>query len=254
MKNRLSLNAILFSAVVIAVALFSYVVDEENMRSTTKPWHMQLNEHGDELSSTYLERYKLLDHGKTIAQLDSFDGTSVLILVDAWGVPYEEQKMAESFALFDGVPHDLYLHKRLLNYTKYAEQSEFRTDIPNAIYLFNGDSAEYNRQDYVTKMGYEQILFCQKADESLLLEKVDSLLKVEERPKIIAVSLQSSRQGNPAVLSKTLKKIAQFSSRWNDVRFVVQGSHRPVLVPRSEREQYYAYWVPVIVIRPENSK
>ena len=253
-KNKLPLNAVLFLAFILVVGMFTYVVEDHDVDSLVKPWHTQMNKFGDELSFSYVERYKVLDYGRTISQLDSFEGTTVSILVDAWGVPYEENKMAEEFGLFEGVNCEGFLHKRLLNYTKHAEHAEFRLETPGGIYLFNGDSAEYGRRDYVKKLGYEQILFCHRAEGTVLLEKVDSLLKMESRPRIIAVSLQSSRQGNQISIRKSLEEISRFCSRWNDVRFIIQGTHRPVLVSREERERYYAYWVPVVVVTPKNHK
>lgn len=250
MKTKLSLNGILFFSVVLGIVLFSYFLDENEMKSQTKPWHMQMNEYGDNLSEAYLHQYKLMDHGRVVSQLESFTGTTVLILVDAWGVPYKEKELADELAIFEGLPRKEYLHKRLMSYTKFAELAEFRTTISGAVYLFNGDSSEYNRSDYVRKLGYEYLLFCQKCSDVNSLKKLDSLLNIEEQSQMISVSLQSSRDGESLRIKETLMAIVQLVKKHKNVRFVIQGTHRPVLVSKVVREKYYAYWVPVVVINP----
>lgn len=248
MNSKLLLNAILFSVVVLSFALFSYFFDENEILSHTKPWHMQMNERGDVLSELYQHQYKLMDHGRAVAQLGAFDGTTVLILVDAWGVPYEERVLDDELSAFEGIPHEKYLHRRLMSYTKFAEQAEFRTEIEDAVYFFNGDSSEYNRAKYVRDLGYGQIVFCQKCSVSMSLTKVDSLINVGSPLRIVSVSLQSTREMDLKKIKEVLSEIAELAKKNPGTRFVIQGSHRPILIPREKRELYYQYWVPLVVL------
>lgn len=248
MRNRLPVNMVLFSVVVLVIGLSSFFVEVQEKDPSGKPWHMQMNEHGDNLSETYLHQYMLMDHGRAISQLDSFAGTTVLVLIDAWGVPHKEENLAKELSVFDGLVHQFYLHKRLMNYTRFAEQAEFRNTVKESIYLFNGDSTEYGRFRYVPELGFNKIFFLEKCNDVCAISKIDSLLEASQLSKLVALSLQCSREGNTSVLQHSLKLIAKLSKKYPKVRFVVQGTHRPVLVPREEREKYYAYWVPLVVL------
>ena len=85
---------------------------------------------------------------------------NVFILVDAWGVPVEETLLESDFSLFRDIPHKFALHQRLANRTKHAERVEFRNVVSGNIYLFGGDSTEYDRSTYIKEIGFDKMFFC----------------------------------------------------------------------------------------------
>jgi hypothetical protein len=144
-------------------------------------------------------------------------------------------------------PHIFALHKRLANRTKHAERVEFRTDCKNKIYLFGGDSTEYNRPTLLKEIGYERTLFCQKCDDKTMITKIDSLLEIDSL-QLIVWTTQSSRSGDRDSLHKSLNQIANLATRHSDVQFVIQGAHRPVLCDSGTRNTYKSHWVPTVIL------
>ena len=216
-----------------------------------KPWHLSPSVHEDSLSQNYLNDYKILDSKSLLRHvaLDSLRA-NVFILVDAWGVPIQESVLKEDFAYFENLPHIFALHQRLANRDKHAERVEFRNAHENNIYLFGGDSLEYNRQNYIAEIGFNRTLFCQKCEDGIMIEKIDSLIKIDSL-QLIAWTTQSSRSGDRDSLHNSLTLIADFAKKHPDIQIVVQGTHRPVLCNSDVRNAYKSHWVPVAVL---NSK
>jgi hypothetical protein len=140
-----------------------------------------------------------------------------LILIDAWGVPFDEQKLAKEFAIFKDVPHEYAIHKRLKNVTKHAELVEFRTDSLDSLVVVDR------------------------------LDGIDSLL-VNSGDKMIALTMHVSKDGSEENLRKILNEIAGLIKKFPDVQFIVQGAHRPILGTPETRREYYAHWVPVVIL------
>ena len=212
-----------------------------------KPWHLLPSVHEDSLSREYLENYRLLNKNALRLMLYDSSRTNVFVLVDAWGVPSQESVLKEEFAFFENVPHVFALHQRLANRTKYAERVEFRNGPENKMYLFGGDTLEYNRPALVSEIGFKKTLFCQNCGDGTMISKIDSLLE-NDSLKLIAWTTQSSRSGNKDSLHKSLKLIADFAIRHPNAYIVVQGTHRPVLCNFDVRNSYKSHWVPVVIL------
>lgn len=239
------MNFIAFAFFISGVCLLAYFIDIDELATQEKPWHMRINDHGEDFLATYGNQYKILDKKNVHASLDSTEKKIVLVLVDAWGVSYEKSRLETEFAFFKNVANEYALHVRIKDYTKSAERIEFRTN-RKGIYLFGGDSLEYNRKGYMPELGYDSLLFCQKCPDSLMLKNLDSVLSLENMD-VFAVTLQSSRYGDAAKLQASLRLISQFMEAHPNCRFVVQGTHRPVLVPAQIRENFYEHLVPVVI-------
>jgi hypothetical protein len=168
-------------------------------------------------------------------------------LVDAWGVPVDEGLLKENFCVFNDIPHIYAIHQRLGNRTKHAERVELRNSAENAIYLFGGDSLEYNRQAYLKELGFKTSLFCQHCNDSVMLFKIDSLL-TNDSLKFIAWTTQSSRLGNADSLRKSLSLIADFAKLHPELQIIVQGTHRPILAGAEIRNRYKSHWVPAAIL------
>ena len=179
-------------------------------------------------------------------------------MVDAWGVSFDEDLLAEDFSIFKDLPHKEFLHHRLANRTRHAEFAELRFPSDSVrsyggIYLFGGDSLEYGRDLYIDSLGYTQKLFCQKCADSVMLGKLDSLLALDslftqDVAKVIALTTQDSRDGDRAKLHVTLRGIAKVTRNHPGVRFIIQGTHRPILGDPKIRRESFTHWVPAVVI------
>ena len=140
-----------FSVLFVFSVIFSYLINSQFIKMPEKPWHMQPGIDADSLTEEYVSKYELLDRRKLIGQFADFSRVTVSILVDAWGVPFDENLLAEDFAVFKDLPHREFLHRRLANRTRHAEFAEFRHN-GGGLYLFGGDSLEYGRNIYIDSL------------------------------------------------------------------------------------------------------
>ena len=248
MKKRQKINLIVFFIVIFILAILAYLRGFFDFSSPLgKPWHLQPSVHEDFLSQDYLNQYRILDKKALRLRLYDSSRTNVYILVDAWGVPNQESMLRDEFAFFEKIPHTFALHQRLASRTKHAERVELRDGPENKMYLFGGDSLEYNRPELVSKIGFRKTLFCQNCGDDVMVAKMDSLL-TNDSLQLIAWTTQSSRSGDKDSLHKSLKLIADFAARHPNVQIIVQGTHRPVLCTPEIRNSYKYHWVPVIIL------
>ena len=253
--QRISLLA--FSAFVVLAVALSYMMGATLFADQDKPWHMQPFTDADSLTAEYTGKYKLLDRNSLLGKFTDSSRATVTILVDAWGVPFDENLLAEDFAVFKDLPHKEYLHHRLANRTRHAEFAELRisgdsTRPHDGVYLFGGDSLEYGRNQYIDSLGYGQHVFCLKCADSVMLGKLDSLLALDsliapEEAKVIALTTQDSRNGDRAKLHATLRGIAEVAHKHPEARFIVQGTHRPILGDPKIRRESFPHWVPAVI-------
>ena len=246
-----------FCAFVVLAVAISYLMGATLFVEQEKPWHMQPFTDADSLTAEYTGKYELLDKKSLLSRFADSSRVSVAILVDAWGVPFDENLLAEDFAIFKDSPHKEFLHQRLANRTRHAEFAELRipgdsTSPRDGIYLFGGDSLEYGRNLYIDSLGYGVRLFCWKCSDSVMLGKLDSLLSLDslfapEEAKVIALTTQNSRNGDRAKLHATLQGVADVARKHSGVRFIIQGTHRPILGDPKIRRESFTHWVPVVI-------
>lgn len=253
--QRISLLA--FSAFVVLAVALSYMMGATLFADQDKPWHMQPFTDADSLTEEYISKYEQFDSRKLISQFADSSRTTVSILVDAWGVPFDGKLLAEEFAVFKDFPHKEFLHQRLANRTRHAEFAELRipgdsTRPHDGVYLFGGDSLEYGRNLYIDSLGYGVRLFCQKCPDSVMAVMLDSVLAAvavdtTSHVKNVAWTTQNSRDGDRARLHATLRLIADVARRHPEARFIVQGTHRPILGDPKIRRESFAHWVPAVI-------
>ena len=262
--SRLKMNKLqnlgfgIFVAFFVFAVTFSYVINSSLFEKSRKPWHMQPFTNEDSLSTFYLNRYEVLQSlNGFVSNVDS-SRKVVRILVDAWGVPFDELLLEEDFAVIGNVSHRVYLHTRKANRTRHAEFAELRipgdsTRPHDGVYLFGGDSLEYGRNLYMDSLGYGVRLFCQKCPDSVMAAMLDSVLAAvavdtTSLVKNIAWTTQDSRDGDRAKLHASLHLIADVARRHPEARFIVQGTHRPILGDPKIRRESFTHWVPALVI------
>ena len=258
MSRLQKIGLVAFSMLVAFAVTFSYLTKSQFIKMPEKPWHMQLAIDADSLTEEYISKYEQFDSRKLIGQFADSSRVTVAILVDAWGVPFEERLLAEDFAIFKDLPHKEFLHHRLANRTRHAEFAELRipgdsTRPHDGVFLFGGDSLEYGRNLYINSLGYGTRLFCQKCPDSVMAATLDSVLAAvavdtTSPVKNVAWTTQNSRDGDRAKLHATLRLIADVVRRLPEARFIVQGTHRPILGDPKIRRESFTHWVPAVVI------
>lgn len=240
-----------FILIFLTFFLSQFILDPDYLNKYTKPWHMQSFAHEDSLSSFVRANYKVIEKTRLYSSLSVTRKPIVNILVDAWGLSMNDSIVKMDFSLFDSLPHEYVIHDRQLNYNSHAEKREFRNNYEKSIYLFGGDSLEYDRKNYIPKIGFSEMVFCQNCSDSAMVKKVDSLLCAEDSllsPLFIGLTTKSSRGGNRDSLLSSLRIFANLAKKYPESIFLVQGSHRPVLGSTKERKKYYAHWVPAVMI------
>ena len=248
MRKYQKINLILFLCIIVITSVLVYISEMVIPPIfQNKPWHLQPTVHEDSLSFDYKSLYKILGKQSVSKQFKDSTRPQIVILVDAWGVPVQESVLAEDFSIFKDIPHIYSIHQRLANRTKHAERVEFRNDVSENIYLFGGDSMEYNRPEYIREMGFSKTLFCQHCSNRAMLEKIDSVL-VQDSLKFVAWTTQSSRTGDRESLLHSLQLIANFAKKHPEAMIIVQGTHRPILGAPEVRRSYKAHWVPAVVL------
>lgn len=253
--QRISLLA--FAVFVVLSIALSYLMGAALFEKQDKPWHMQPFTDADSLTVEYTGKYELLDRCALLPKFVDSSRVTVSILVDAWGVPFDGKLLAEEFAVFKDSPHKEFLHQRLANRTRHAEFAELRipddsTRPHDGVYLFGGDSLEYGRNLYMDSLGYGVRLFCQKCPDSVMAATLDSVLAAvavdtTSHVKNVAWTTQNSRDGDRAKLQATLRLIADVARKHPEARFIVQGTHRPILGDPKIRRESFAHWVPAVI-------
>ena len=242
------INLAVFFGMVAITACLPYVLKGNFFSAPLgKPWHLQPSIPEDSLGVTYKDHYKIANKKPLRTMLQDSLQPQVHILVDAWGVPVNESVLEGDLSFFADIPHQFLLHRRLANRTKHAEKVELRNHIESNLYLFGGDSLEYGRADYISELGFRQMLFCQSCNDSLMVTKIDSLLSTDSLT-FIAWTTQSARTGEQDSLRNSLRQIAGLAKRHPQVAFVVQGTHRPILGSPETRNAHKAHWVPGVIL------
>lgn len=258
MTSLQKISLAVFSVLFLFAVVFSYMINSQFIRMPEKPWHMQPAIDAEALTEKYVSKYEQFDSRKLVGQFADSSRVIVSILVDAWGVPFDEKLLAEDFAIFKELPHREFLHYRLANRTRHAEFAELRipgdsTRPHDGVYMFGGDSLEYGRNLYMDSLGYGVRLFCQKCPDSVMSATLDSVLAAvagnsASPVKNVAWTAQDSRDGDRAKLHATLRLVADVARRHPEARFIVQGTHRPILGDPKIRRESFAHWVPAVVI------
>lgn len=246
------LNLILFSCLLLSLLVVSYFADSAFFRSEPgKPWQLQPFVHEDSLCQQYKDLYRLTGTEPMVPDEADSSKPLVIILVDAWGVPLDDSLLKEDFSIFESINPQFILHQRNFNYNTHAELTELTLVPQKNTFFFGGDSLEYGGREYIDNMGFEKKVFCNKCGDSTILKLLDSAMSVRDSLPVygtFAWTTQTSREGSHEKLHKTLRDIAAIASRHTDVRFIVQGTHRPILGSPETRRKYHAHWVPVVIL------
>ena len=222
--NKRNINLLLFS-MFLALLVLIPILHLDNGRPirggwNQGPWHL-LPFGADSLSQHYKDRYQVLDEKPLASLLQGSAKPLVMILVDGWGVPYDESLLEADFQMLGEKNVSYAVHKRLFQTTSFAESIEYGSDFKDGIVI--------------------------TGDDSVGCAKIDSLIS-EGSWSRIAWTARGTREGDRDKLHNLLRDISAVASRHPDVQFVVQGMHRPILGMPETRRKYLAPWVPVVFI------
>ena len=161
-----------------------------------------------ELSESFKAKYFTTDSATiTRGFLDSIK-TNVLVLVESWGVPLDENRFTEQLQIFDGIPMQMGAHHRMYSRTRTAEREDLiycvrrdsvgRRDtvfIPQVLrtqgvktrFVYGGDSLANMRNKYIRNVGFDETFFGISANsgveprtDRVSAALLDSLLSVQD--------------------------------------------------------------------------
>lgn len=245
MKKR-NINLIIFSLFLASLISLPILCMNKYLSHPDYPW--QLVPFGaDSLSKHYKDNYPTLDAKALIPRLGDSTKSVVEVLVDGWGVPYDEIILAHDFAIFKQNKVSFAMHKRLLGYTSHVENVEYRTGFAGGIFLLQGDSLACSQRVDSTYWDFERSLCCVDCSDVKMIATVDSLLSDSVHVKL-GWTVRSTREGDRETLHSLLRGLSDMASRHPDVPFIIQGTHRPILGTPETRRKYLAPWVPAVFI------
>ena len=219
-----NINLLLFS-LFLAFLVSIPILNLDNGRSARGswnrgPWYL-LPFGADSLSQYYKDSYRVLDEKPLNSLLQDSTKPLVMILVDGWGVPYNEELLKDDFQIFNGKKTLFAIHKRLFQTTSLAESIEYGNRFKDGIIL--------------------------DSDDSRAVTMLDSLLADKSWSRI-AWTARSPREGDRNKLHQLLKVLSDLTTKHPDVQFVIQGTHRPILGTPETRRKYLAPWVPAVFV------
>ena len=249
MKAR-NINLILFSITLALLIAIPFVSDKLFVINQNAPWQFSPFNSGDSLSVVYKERYRVLDASALIRLLKDTSRTTISIMVDGWGVPYDEKMLEQDFSLFKQQNVKYAMHRRSLGYTSHAENVEYHIGFAGGTFLTQGDSLICAQRADSAYWKFEQSLCCENCGDSKMISVIDSLLSDSAQMRI-GWTARSTREGDREKLHEILKGLSDVASRHPDVQFIIQGTHRPILGTPETRRKYLAPWVPAVFINCE---
>ena len=253
MKKR-NINLVLFSLFLAFLISLPILCVDRYTSHPDYPW--QLVPFGaDSLSQHYKERYVQLKPDAIIKSLQDTTKPVVMILVDGWGVPYDEKLLETDFAHFTGKNVSFALHKRLLQHTSHAETVEYKQWVAKGVFLGTGDSLACEKIEREQSALFKQVVCCENCDETRAVATLDSLVSLAaDSTWNIAWTVHETREGDRGKLQSLLKNLSGIAGQHPNIQFVVQGTHRPLLGTPETRRKYLAPWVPVVFINSSFSE
>lgn len=222
--NKRNVNLLLFSLfLVLLVSVPILELDKGRyIRGSWNqgPWHL-LPFGADSLSQHYKDNYRVLDEKPLDSLLLDSAKPLVMILVDGWGVPYDEDLLKDDFQIFNGKKTLFAIHKRVFQTTSFAESIEYGNSFKEGMIL--------------------------DSDDSCAVAMIDSLLADKSWSRI-AWTARNAREGDRGKLHQLLKDLSDVTTKYPDVQFVIQGTHRPILGTPETRRKYLAPWVPAVFV------
>lgn len=251
MKMRY-INLTLFSALVALLIVLPIAFTDGNLSNSQSPWHLQPFG-ANSLSKFYKENYRIYGEQALVDLLRDSTKTTVSVLIDGWGVPYDEEMLKQDFAYFENNSPEYAVHKRVFNYTVFAEGNELQKDFAGGLFIYGGpDSVCSGKRNRFGSL-FSRIECCDNCGDLKITSLLDSVLAERSWTRIALTTCQT-RKGDRDSLHLVLSKLSEISKKYKDVQFVIQGTHRPILGTPETRRKYLAPWVPAVFLNSRMKK
>ena len=245
MKMR-NINLALFSLLLISLISLPILCVDQYLSHPDCPW--QLVPFGaDSLSQTYKSQYRILGPQALMTHLADSSKKTVMVLIDGWGVPYDEKMIEDDFKILQGENTSLAMHKRLLGHTSHAENVEYKARFSEGALITSGDSAACTKAEREQGVHFKQTVCCVNCNNMQTIAMLDSLVADTTWSKI-GWTAYSTREGDREKLHSLLRGLFDVASKHPETQFVIQGTHRPILGTPETRRKYLAPWVPAVFI------
>lgn len=245
MKMR-NINLILFSFFLAGLISLPILCVDRYLSHPNIPW--QLVPFGaDSLSQHYKNSYRIMDQHALTTRLADPTKKTVMVLVDGWGVPYDEDMLEQDFASFGSKNAIPVVHKRLLGHTSHAENVEYRMGFSEGVFIANGDSTTCAKNEKEQGGHFKQTVCCEGCNDLQTVDLLDSLASDTVWSRI-GWTAHGTREGDREKLQEVLQGLSDVANRHPDIQFIIQGTHRPILGAPETRRKYLAPWVPAAFI------
>lgn len=239
------------------------------------------------LPDSFKEKYRVTDSVTITRDFIDTSRSNVVVLVESWGIPRDENRLQADLALFGEDSLNFGIHARMYSRTRTAEREDLIFKIQKdtsgrrdtlflpavldslgfqTVFLFGGESLEQWRFRYIRNVGFKNLYFAgsfgnspEAVGDSVVALKIEELLQ-DSAKKFISWTTRDSRfpiQGKSVEeldslyserLYGTLKMVARLKGRFPQVRFIVQGDHEPILSPVPFQEKFYKRFVPYVIL------
>ena len=240
-----------------------------------------------EISNEYRNKYVVTD-SVTITR-DYIDTTrnNVIILIESWGAPLDIKRFEKQLKIFEGVHYIAGIHNRMYSRTRTAEREDLLDEIHSdstkkkdstflpqffsrrgfrTSFLVGNDSLKHLRNKYLSKMGFDNVLYLKGFSDADIASKIDSILADSTQKNFIAWTTSDTKFPLDAfsdmyhskaadvdsvytlLLNESLRQIARLAQKYPRTRFIIQGDHNPIISPIEFQEKFYRRWVPFAIL------
>ena len=245
MKTR-KINLLLFSLFLVFLIALPPLFKDQFLSNAQRPWQL-LPFGADSLSDFYKKKFAIIEDSPLWARLADTAKPTVMVMVDGWGAPYDEQALSKDFGFFADNAAQYILHKRMFDITTFAENEELSKGFPDGLFVFGGDSSACEKKQKSLKRYFAQVECCINCGDARIFTALDSLIQGHSWSRIALTTSQTS-EGNRDSLHLCLRELAKIARKHLNYQFVIQGTHRPILGTPETRRKYLGPWVPAVLV------
>jgi len=243
------INLLAFSLFLVLLIALPMLFVDRFLSNTQRPWQL-LPFGADSLSGFYKEHYSIIEEGSLFSRLADTAKPTVIVMVDGWGVPYNERMLSKDFDIFANNAAQYALHKRMFGITALAESEELSKGFSDGLFIFGGDSSTCEKKQKSLKRDFVQIECCVNCGDAKMISVMDSLI-LERSWNRVAWTTSQTREGDRDSLHLCLRGLAEQAKKHPDYQFIIQGTHWPILGTPETRRKYLKPWVPAVFINGE---